>query len=315
MDQLNQSYKLPDKEKWTGRATSVKGEHWYQQISLQDIEQLDEGKIDIALVGYACDEGVRRNQGRVGAIEGPDSIRGRLGKLAFHHQKSVADVGDVVCVDGDMESAQEVLSQLTEKLLRRNAFPIVMGGGHDVAYGHFNGIKRASPDKKIGILNFDAHFDLRPVVGQPSSGTPFYQILTENDEMDYMVVGIHPSSNTNALFDFAREKNVKFWPIEQCLWMTAIEIEDGLKDLIRNNDLIYVSIDLDGFSSAYAPGVSAPSPIGLDPRFVLKALEVLLESEKVVSLDVAELNPSLDQDQQTANLAAKLIDFVTGVRK
>ena len=311
MDQLNQSYKLPDRGNWTGRATSVEGEYWYQQISLQDIEQLGEGKVDIALVGYACDEGVRRNQGRVGAIEGPDSIRGRLGKIAFHHQKSVVDVGDVVCVDGDMESTQEVLSQLTEKLLRSKTFPIVMGGGHDVAYGHFNGIKRAFPDKKIGILNFDAHFDLRPVVGQPSSGTPFYQILTENDEVDYMVVGIHPSSNTNALFDFAREKNVKFWPIEECLWMPIGEIETGLQNFIQKSDLIYVCIDLDGFSSAYAPGVSAPSPIGLNPRFVLKALEVLLESGKVVSIDIAELNPSLDQDQQTANLAAKLIDFVT----
>jgi len=63
-------------------------------------------------------------------------------------------------------------------------------------------------------------------------------------------------------------------------------------------------------SSAYAPGVSAPSPLGFTPYFVFKVLVFLFESKKVISFDIAELNPSLDRDKLTANLAAKIIDFV-----
>jgi formiminoglutamase len=69
-------------------------------------------------------------------------------------------------------------------------------------------------------------------------------------------------------------------------------------------------IDLDGFSSAYAPGVSAPSPLGFAPLFVYKVLAYVFESKKVISCDIAELNPDFDIDENTASLAAKLIDYM-----
>ncbi len=67
---------------------------------------------------------------------------------------------------------------------------------------------------------------------------------------------------------------------------------------------------MDGFSSAYSPGVSAPSPLGFTPYFVFKILSFLFDTRKVISFDIAELNPSLDRDKLTASLAAKIIDFV-----
>lgn len=67
---------------------------------------------------------------------------------------------------------------------------------------------------------------------------------------------------------------------------------------------------MDDFSSAYAPGVSAPSPLGFTLYFVFKRLRFLFETKKVISCDLAELNPTLDRDNLTANLAAKLIDFI-----
>ena len=65
---------------------------------------------------------------------------------------------------------------------------------------------------------------------------------------------------------------------------------------------------MDGFSSAYAPGVSAPSTLGLTPNFVYEALAFLFQSKKVISCDIAELNPDFDIDKRTADLAAKLVD-------
>lgn len=88
------------------------------------------------------------------------------------------------------------------------------------------------------------------------------------------------------------------------------KLKKRLSIFIGQVDYLYVTIDMDGFSSAYAPGVSAPSPLGFTPYFVFKVLSFLLESKKIISIDIAELNPSLDRDMVTANLAAKIIDFI-----
>ena len=75
-------------------------------------------------------------------------------------------------------------------------------------------------------------------------------------------------------------------------------------------DVVYTTIDLDGFSSAYAPGVSASSPMGFSPDIVTKCIENIIDSGKLISLDVAEMNPKYDIDNQTAKLAASLIHTV-----
>jgi len=73
---------------------------------------------------------------------------------------------------------------------------------------------------------------------------------------------------------------------------------------------VYLSIDLDGFSSAFAPGVSAPSPMGFDPQIAFKVFELIASSKKLISLDVVELNPKYDQDNSTARLAARSIEYI-----
>ena len=86
--------------------------------------------------------------------------------------------------------------------------------------------------------------------------------------------------------------------------------KNKLNTFIKEVDYLYITIDLDGFSSAYAPGVSAPSPLGFTPHFAYKVLAFLFKSKKVISLDIAELNPDFDIDENTANLAAKIIDYM-----
>ena len=71
-----------------------------------------------------------------------------------------------------------------------------------------------------------------------------------------------------------------------------------------------MTIDLDGFSSAYAPGVSAPSSDGFSPIFVYKILDFLLLSKKVISCDIAELNPDFDINENTSTLASRLVDYI-----
>lgn len=316
--QLNHNYyKLPQLSDWKGRPrSSEKGvQYWYQAIEMGDLQQIvkEESVPTFGLLGYACDEGVKRNLGRPGAKEGPAAFRQKFGKLAHHHpNKKVVDFGDIICNDGNMEAAQQNLSVAIQLLLQNDIVPVVIGGGHDVAYGHGKGL--LSPNKKLGIINFDAHFDLRPVESQPNSGTPFFQLLEEHSEqINYCAVGIQKPANTTELFSIAKENAVKVIMMEECYDANIESIKEQLSEFTNHVDQLYITIDLDGFTSAFAPGVSAPSPMGFTPFFVLNMLRHLWSSGKVISLDIAELSPKHDIDATTASLAARIVEYVVGV--
>ena len=218
-----------------------------------------------------------------------------------------------------MESCQKLFSNHISHLIAQNCFPVGIGGGHDISYGHFMGIWNViknTKKKKIGIINFDAHFDLRPVEKRSNSGTPFNQIISElnstGDRVDYFAIGIQQQSNTKELFNIAKDDHINYAINYDCESSeTELKaLKNRLNPFIEKVDYLYITIDMDGFSSAYAPGVSAPSPLGFTPYFVFKMLSFLFETKKVIAFDIAELNPSLDKDMLTANLAAKIIDFV-----
>jgi len=320
---LKAKYKSANKANWEGRPSNpdIENQYWHQEIQLIDIEKDSiSTDIDIALVGYVCDEGVRRNRGRIGADKGPSAIRERLAKLPVHFDdKKIADYGDIVCVDEELEDCQTLFSKHISNLIQHKIFPIAIGGGHDLSYGHFMGIWNsfdANNKKNIGIINFDAHFDLRPVENRSNSGTPFNQIISELNKkgksVDYFAIGIQQQSNTKELFEIAKNDHIYYAINYDCESSNTelVALKNRLIPFIKKNDYLYITIDLDGFSSAYAPGVSAPSPLGFTPYFVFKMLSFLFDTKKVISFDIAELTPSLDRDMLTASLAAKIIDFV-----
>lgn len=320
---LNIKYTPTDKTLWTGRASNPKLEpqYWHQHIAIANLNKAESNSnIDFGIIGYSCEEGVKRNQGRIGAKEAPKTIRKSLSKLPIHfYDKHITDFGNIICLEDDMEACQNGLLKTISHLITNKVFPIVLGGGHDVAYGHFNGIKKALRHKaknKIGIINFDAHFDLRQIEDKPNSGTPFNQILLEaskdNQLVDYFVIGIQQQSNTKMLFNIAKENQVQFVSNLNCTTSKKYikSIKKSLSTFINQNDYIYISIDMDGFSSAYAPGVSAPSALGFLPFFFFNILEFILKSNKVISCDIAEVNPAFDVDNKTSKLAAKIVDFI-----
>jgi len=309
---LKVGYKAGDKAMYSGRDSTLENQYWHQEILVSHIDDLrNENATDIGIIGYDCDEGVKRNQGRVGARKGPKSIRNKLGKLPIHFKdKKITDFGDVICIDENLEDCQKVLSKTISMCITSNIIPIAIGGGHDIAYANFNGIKDAlknTSKNKIGIINFDAHFDLRAVETKPNSGTPFNQILTENNEVAYFAIGIQQQANPKELFEIAAKKNVSYVSNFDCETFSDA-LKSKLKIFIKEVDYLYITIDMDGFSSAYAPGVSAPSTLGLTPNFVYTVLAFLFQSKKVISCDIAELNPDFDIDKRTADLAAKLVD-------
>ncbi|EAR02347.1 formimidoylglutamase [Maribacter sp. HTCC2170] len=306
--------KAPKIEFWTGRK-SEEELYLHEKVEFSDSITKKEGIT--ALLGYLCDEGVKRNQGREGAVAGADAIRAQLAKMPNHLEKnaSLIDYGDITCIDGNMEESQAVLAQKVTELLKYKALPILLGGGHDIAYGHYNGIREyLGIQKSIGIINFDAHFDLRSNKNGNNSGTPFFQIAEDcqksNTSFNYLCLGIRKDANDKNLFRTAKKLGVGFIENKKFSMDNAKSIADELLDFLGKVDHVYVTIDLDGFSSAYAPGVSAPSPMGFSPKIVLESLELILKSDKLISMDIAEMNPKYDIDNQTAKLGASLIHYV-----
>ena len=306
-------YQPADKSLWTGRAVSadLSPQYWHQVIEFTDLRESsqDIGGCTV-LLGYAVDEGVRRNQGRVGAAEGPDVARGYLGRLANHlNGRRIVDAGNIVCSGRDLESAQEELSRRVAQICRAGGRPTVIGGGHDIAYGHFRGLHRAhhAPGKCFGIINFDAHLDLRTPADGPTSGTPFHQILTEfGDATRYLAVGIQAAANPPALFAAATGFGVTIIEEADCI-SRPDRVRKRLAAFAGEVDHLYVTVDMDGFFGSTAPGVSAPNPSGLSPAFVLKAVAQLVTTGKVAGADVAEFNPIHDVNDLTGRLVSRVV--------
>jgi formiminoglutamase len=202
------------------------------------------------------------------------------------------------------------LGKLLAKRIQAGQETLVLGGGHETAWGHYQGLAEAWPGR-IGIINFDAHFDLRePMHGKGSSGTPFFQIAhscrSSGRDFDYCCLGIQPSGNARILFKRARDLGVEAILASDLKWGQQGQLMQRIERFIEAVDAVYLSIDLDVFSEAHAPGVSAPQALGLDPWDLLPYLDRIAERAPKASLDIVELNPSSDQDEQTARLGAQL---------
>jgi len=311
-------YLPPNPKLWTGRVADP-GSYWYQVVECRSVQALEPASADAcyAFLGYACDEGVRQNQGRVGAAEGPDAIRPFLARLPIHFDGSVQlfDLGNVACPNGRLEETQEELGKIICHLLQWRYRPILLGGGHDIAYGHYLGIRRfldrAYPGKKLGILNLDAHFDLRKPIGGAHSGTPFLQIAERERALErsfyYLVAGIRKAGNTRILFETASQLGAQWVEREDMLRHPETFLRNTLPHFLDSIDSLYLTIDLDSFSAAFAPGVSAPASWGLHPDLALQILNAVKRSGKLLSMDVAEFNPKYDIDGRTARLASEIV--------
>jgi formiminoglutamase len=318
-NKMKDSYKKPDPSLWKGR-TSGKGEYLHEKVGFaragEDIPKTD-GGISFVLLGYACDDGVRRNAGRTGAAQGPDAIRQCLAPMSNHlwKQDALTDMGNITCPHGDLENSQKELSRHVQKIARQGGIPLLLGGGHDISYAHYSGLRSALPtSKSLGIINFDAHFDLRSNENGNHSGSPFYQIAAEckreGQDFQYLCLGVRKEANPRELYDRARQLGAHYLELPHFSMHHFQEVKKRLSEFLSKSDRIYVTVDMDGFSSAYSPGVSASCPDGFTPELVRNCLELILGSGKLMGMDVAETNPVYDTDQQTAKLAAGLLHFV-----
>ncbi|WP_026679039.1 formimidoylglutamase [Fictibacillus gelatini] len=307
-------YKMADASVWTGRTDSDTVKEMFrlhQVVQVENLEKFNEKQsgTSFGIIGFKSDEGVRRNKGRVGASSAPDEIRKGMASLPYLSPDiNLYDFGNVTCEDGELENAQKELGEAVSKLLGLNIFPIIIGGGHEVAYGHFLGVKgHVAGQESIGIINIDAHFDMRPYDEMTSSGTMFRQILDHHKNCSYLVAGIQKSGNTKYLFDTAKAYGCEYILEENIHSGNMGEVMDRIHRFIEKNDHIMLTLCSDCIGASFAPGVSAPSPFGMDPKVVKQLIKHIVSQNKVISFDIAEINPLLDVDGRTVKLAAQML--------
>jgi len=298
---------------WHGRADpdGETGRRWHEIVR----PFAEHPQAQAVLLGFACDEGVRRNHGRPGAAKGPAALRRMASTLPAWPGLQIADGRDVRCDDTDLESAQARQAERIAAAIERGALPIGIGGGHEIAYATYRGILQSKVPsgrkiERLGILNFDAHFDLRRDQ-RATSGTPFLQALVDaagsERSVSYRVLGISETANTQALFDTARRHNVQHVLDTELL---ARDLAAQLSELaiwMASIDALHLSFCLDVLPQSVAPGVSAPAARGVGLDLIEPLLVEAAGSGKLVAADIAELNPAFDRDSATARVAARLL--------
>ncbi|TVS13274.1 MAG: formimidoylglutamase [Wenzhouxiangella sp.] len=299
---------------WQGRVDAEDGAaglRWHQVI-----RPAGDGPPGTCLLGLASDRGVALNQGRVGAAEGPDALRRALANLAATGERPLYDAGNVRAGE-DLPAAQADYARRAAEILDAGHFLIGLGGGHEIGWAGFQGVRafldRQGPNQRLGILNFDAHFDLRRPAPEATSGTPFFQAAEWCRQhalpFDYACIGISEAANTRALFATATELGVESLDDRNCTVPAAARL---IRRLVRRVDALYITVCLDVLPASAAPGVSAPAALGIPPAFIIECLHETARACRASSCrwllaDIAELNPRFDPDGRTARTAARLV--------
>jgi arginase len=290
----------------------------------------------VTIIGVGLDLGA----GRRGVDMGPSAIRyadlaARIRELG----RDVSDWGDIVSPVpeatevGDPSSrylapiklACENVAALVADAASQGSLPLVLGGDHSIAMGSLGGMaKLHGPGSALWI---DAHGDLNRPSTSPSGnvhGMPLAAALGVAG--DAFESGVYPTpSVVKAALVGIRSLDPGERKLIDDLDVRVFTMSDvdrlGVERVMRDalsflagTPFLHVSLDLDAVDPMFAPGVGTPVRGGLSYREAHLALELVAEADVLDSLDVVEVNPILDRENETAKLAVELVASALGKR-
>ncbi len=273
-------------------------------------EQSHYAGAEIVLVGCPQDEGVRRNNGRVGAAMAPTAIRKQFYKLTpFGIKRKIFDLGDVK-IGETLEDTHDTHCAVVRQLLRDGKRVVVIGGGNDIAYP--DGVAMAEvygPENWIGI-NVDSHLDVR-IAPERNSGTPYRQLLEEGHltPTRFFEVGYQSHFVSPVYYEYIRGLGVQRISLE--LLRSHDETDLELREMIKQKFVhhskemsVFFGFDIDVVRAADAPGTSAPSPLGLRAGEFIQLVKYAASLANTRMIEFSEMNPNYDVDERTAKLVA-----------
>lgn len=295
-------------------------------------------KKNITIIGVPMDLGA----GKRGVDMGPAAIR--LANLTERLQtmgKIVEDRGNITVPVGkplrqeQMRYREETLAVCQElaeavyTIYKEDSFPLILGGDHSIAIGSIAGLARKEP--KMGVLWIDAHGDFNSPETSPSGNihgmslavscgigdTDFVNIGTNGAKVEpsrVVLVGARDLDTGEIML--LRQHGVRVYTMEEVeLYGIQHVMQEAMEYLEQNCSCLHVSFDMDAIDPSEAPGTGTPVRGGLTYReahFVMKYISTF--GDFFTSLEVVEVNPILDIQNKTAELAVELIESAFGKR-
>ena len=233
---------------------------------------------------------------------------GDLGDVSGH-------LTDVTVAHGKIEAAVAAACAIEPKFV-----PVLIGGDHSVSAPAVRGFCAANPGKRVGVINIDAHLDVRNFEHGPHNGTPFRAILTGDLPIagkNFVELGIHGFMNAGSYIRWAREQGATV--------ISGIEVQRrGMAECVAvalriagdGTDLVYLSVDIDCLAYPWAIGTAATSPEGLSAWQLLEAAWACGLDPKVAAMDLVEIDPSRDVKDLTSRTGCSVIlTFLAGLTR
>jgi agmatinase len=263
---------------------------------------------DIVIIGVPDES--RSHAKRRGASKGPNSLR--IASNSFEFFEREGKIIPICPMKGTMENkrildfgniSREELYKLIFDIASAKKIPITLGGDHSITTVILQAIYEAYKNNKITLLYFDAHPDF------VSSTRNYYgSVITDSSNyIDFtrsILIGTRAAEQEE--LENASEQNLEI--------ITPIDIiESGIKTIVKRiiskcgSSKVYLSIDLDCMDPGVAPGVSVPTPGGLFPLDLMYIVKKICANLRILGMDIVELSPDYDLNQNTANHAARLL--------
>lgn len=277
-------------------------------------------KLTVAILGVPFDYGIELVGGRPGARFAPPKIKRQFFKLIrnkrFFKNIQIIDCRGIAPIDRNVKKTHEKVGKTVRKIIKDGVIPIVIGGSHDNSYGSCKAVKEIY--RKVGGINIDAHYDVRPVInGKINSGTPFRRLLDDKILVgkNFVELGLHSPRNLIEHYKYLMQKKATLLKLDS---INEIGIKKAMNKALKvagkNTNAVVFDIDIDGIQKRFAPGCSAPCVKGFTKKQVLQAAFISGQNEKVKLFNLMEVSPVYDVKNRTVKLAAELIlSFIKGV--
>jgi agmatinase len=210
-------------------------------------------------------------------------------------------------IKNKIKDALKQLSKINEKIISQNKFPLVFGGEHSLTPGSIKPIVKKY--KKLTILHFDAHADLREVYnGEKFSHACAIKRCLDYENVNVVSIGIRNLSSAEMKFYNNNRKRIQiFWAKDKNNWNL-----NKILDLILNKN-IYLTFDVDGLDSSIMPATGTPEPGGLLWDDVIPIIKMTCKNSNVVGADINELAPIKNFSSYNflvAKLAYKILSYI-----
>jgi len=265
-------------------------------------------KADIVLIGLPDES--KSHARRKGASKGPDAIRSASNEFEYFERK-----GKIIPISpmaGDLERkkifdfgniAREDLYHLVFDIGSSGKIPIILGGDHSLTALSLKALNDAL-SAKLSLLYFDAHPDF------VTSTTDYYGSVVSDsaDCIDFRTSSLIGTrgAEPEEIDNISTNKLESISPLD-ILGSGVHAISERIVSRCGDDTNVYISIDLDSIDPGIAPGVSVPTPGGMTPLELIFLVKKVCEKCNVVGLDIVELTPSFDLNNNTANIAARTL--------